>query len=148
MKRLIWISLASLGLLVLGPAGKATAQIAYPNYQRPLSPIPSPALSPYLDLRRGGNPAIEYFQGTLPEFDRRANTLQFRGAILELDRRVNLLSEAEGLGPALRETGHPAYFANLGPYYNFNPLGRGIQGTAPVTPSTSAPAAPGARRPR
>jgi len=39
---------------------------------------PAPALSPYLNLVRGGNPAVNYYLGVLTEFDRRA----FEGQML------------------------------------------------------------------
>lgn len=90
------------------------------NYYRPgYGPYSRPPVSPYLNLLRGGNPAVNYYLGVLPEFQRQAANQQFRSDIRELDRKVGELSEEEL--PTLPGTGHPAQFGNYGPYYQFGP---------------------------
>jgi hypothetical protein len=133
--RKLGMSLFAVGALALCLAQEASAQ--YPQYyQRPgLNTYSSPALSPYLNLLRGGSPSANYYLGTLPELDRRAKDIQFRAAILDLDRRVMAGPEEGEMGPLLAETGHPTYFGNYGSYYNLNLLQRPTQGTMPVMPS-------------
>jgi hypothetical protein len=150
MKR-FWLSAAVIALVILGATGEVPAQnFSYPYYQRPSNPIPQAALSPYLNIRSGGtNPAINYFGMTLPEFDRRATSLQFRGALLELDRRTTmpLIPEQGLVGTLLPQTGHPVYYGNYGPYYALSPYLRPGQTTAPVTPALgqTAPTTPSRR---
>lgn len=114
--RTMW-ALAFAGLVSLSPlaSGEASAQLGprpRPNY----GPGYRPQLSPYLNLIRGGNPAANYYLGTVPEQQRRADAREFRGAITDLDVRT---------APPTVETGVPTVgFDNRsnpttgGPYFN------------------------------
>jgi hypothetical protein len=78
-------------------------------------------LSPYLDLRRGGNPATNYFLGTIPEIARRYQYRQLNTQLQDLERQ-SLTAPApsvDELVPQLPETGHPTTFGNLAPYYSY-----------------------------
>jgi hypothetical protein len=132
--RTLWVALLAVGMVMLATASRAPAQ--YPQYyQRPgFNTYSGPALSPYLNLLRGGSPSANYYLGVLPEFDRRAKDLQFRTEIQDLERRTAMTPETGELGPLLPETGHPSYFANYGSYYNLNAISRPNQLTAPITP--------------
>ncbi len=144
MTRLILTGFAVLGVLCFLATGRASAQYyrgSYGSYGRP-----GPALSPYLDLTRGGNPATNYFLGVLPEIDRRRTKEQQGQAIIDLERRTEppgaQLPLAEGVvgeltGGGLPPTGHAAGFATYGTYYNL---------TAPAAPFARGPA--GQARPR
>jgi hypothetical protein len=90
-------------------------------------PVPGgnrpPAFSPYLNLFRGGSPAINYYGLIRPE-------LQFRQAIQSLNNDLtsnqNAINNLEsGLG-VVTTTGHPTQFMNLGGY--FMNSGMGAQG--------------------
>ncbi len=67
-------------------AGQASAQyppssyLNSPNYGVGFRP----RLSPYLDLANGGNPAVNYYLGTLPEFERRGTQRLYGAAISDL----------------------------------------------------------------
>jgi hypothetical protein len=127
MKRLAPVCV--LGLVLWGAGAAPSARAQYnPSYGASPAPTYSPygrsasVLSPYLDIRRGGNPALNFFLGTLPEIDRR-NTKAIQGAeILGLERQLNappaaeepLLEGTAGLPP----TGHPTAFGNYGGYFN------------------------------
>jgi hypothetical protein len=102
--------------LALFPAA-ASAQY----YQRPqLNPLGRPALSPYLDVVRGGNPAINYYLGTLPEFERRALAAQQQALLGQLQQPQPAPSlDQEDILPALPPTGHAAGFQVFGGYYTF-----------------------------
>jgi hypothetical protein len=139
------IGLAAPGLLVLLATGTASAQYN-PNAYRPTAgsyaPF-SPVLSPYLDLTRGGNPAVNYFLGTLPEIDRRATQARQGAAILDLDRRLEAPPPGEPLLPtdvvgevtkgALPPTGHAAVFTNYSTYYGLTAPTFQPQRTLPTT---------------
>src|SRR4051794_41899513 len=122
MKRFLLASLAALAGLA-GAADLASAQVqapyvgpvARPNY----GPGYRPQLSPYLNLLRGGDPAANYYLGTLPEFQRRANAQTFSSEISELDRRVlgNVPTEETRLFQPLPGSGHPTAFGNTGSYF-------------------------------
>jgi hypothetical protein len=131
------MGLAALGLFGFLSVPSASAQgfnfyppaygPSYGNYGRS-----GPALSPWLNLTRGGNPAANYFLGVLPEMDFRANKAFVNSALMDLDRRVDMPPPATpGVGPedilgdiktgALPPTGHAATFTAYGSYYGLNP---------------------------
>src|SRR5205823_8814611 len=79
-----------------------------------------PPLSPYLNLLRGGNPAINYYGLVRPEqqFTRSIEQLQMQGTA------GPVVAPLEGL-QTLPYTGHPVRFVNYSHYYNFygqNPI--------------------------
>ena len=120
-KHLTWILIALVGL-----AGSASAQFggspggsgANLGPPRPpqYGPNYRPALSPYLNLLRGGDPAANFFLGTVPEFQRRADTFGAQRAIGDLEERTRpdspLLS---GTSPIPNSTRR--FFNNTGGYY-------------------------------
>jgi hypothetical protein len=123
MNRLVCVSLA----VLLTAASLARAQFqppTAPNY----GPGYRPQLSPYLNLLRGGDPAANYYLGTLPEFQRRANAQLFGSEISELDRRVfgTIPTEEQRLQQALPASGHPTAFGYTGYYFGGStPANRG-----------------------
>jgi hypothetical protein len=67
-------------------AGTASAQITSPYSRlRPGYPPPRPQLSPYLNLLRSGDPAANYYLGTVPEQQRREQAQQFGSDIRSLE---------------------------------------------------------------
>ncbi len=121
MKRILIATLSGAFCLLSLASGSASAQ-AYP-YNRPnYGPFAQPPLlSPYLNLLRGGDPAANYFLGTIPEIQRRQNTQIFGAAILDLEqRRINPLTGEVDLGTPLPGTGHPTAFLNTGTYFGQN----------------------------
>lgn len=121
LSRACVIALGLLGCVAVEPAA---AQF-YPGYTTPHGRR-NPALNPYLNLTRGGNPAVNYFLGVLPELDRRAVTEQQGAVLLDLERRLEAptvgdLGERAADG-ALPPTGHPAVFANYSTYYSMPSL--------------------------
>jgi hypothetical protein len=145
MKRLLFVSTASLIFVLTRGGQEAAAQYVNPYNPRPVySPYSRPALSPYLDIARGGNPATNYFLGTLPELDRRAADTAYRAAILNLDLRTTTLArEVSDLVDILPGTGHPVLFLNYSPYYSLGGPGRVV--VAPTTTATTGTTTP---RPR
>jgi hypothetical protein len=111
---------ASLFLLII--AKPATAQYPGNPYQRFGTPNPGgpygPGLSPYLNLLRGGNPAVNYYNGVLSERDRRSFQQQAGQSILGLEQEVNTVQPgSEDLLPTLPGTGHPTAFGYAGSYF-------------------------------
>jgi hypothetical protein len=136
MKNVLWTCVAALVVPLALTTGTASAQYQPPNMPM-YQPGARPLLSPYLNLQRGigsttgttnnnlgVDPAINYFLGTIPEFQRRANASLFRTEIDELERNQarrgvgrGTLDDEELLRP-LRGTGHPTAFNNTGGYFN------------------------------
>jgi hypothetical protein len=59
------------GIFLLAVAQIASAQTVF-NPNPPISaPYSRPALSPYLNMLRGGDPAANYYLGVMTEYDRR-----------------------------------------------------------------------------
>ncbi len=128
MRRRAIAALAASLVTLLASAEAAVAQFQPPlasraaSLQGPLAP--SPALSPYLNLVRGANtPGINYFLGTLPEFDRRA----FESATLSTFPQIGgypapvqpQLPVDINAFPTLPQTGHFSAFQTFGTYYQF-----------------------------
>jgi hypothetical protein len=127
------IAIVSAGVLLLASGQPAAAQRAsFPQYGN-MNTSPSyllgpqgfpnqPALSPWLNMLRGGNPAANYFLGVLPEYDRR----YFQAGVSSL--LPGLESSAPGAQgpnqmditaiPVLNQTGHLSAFGAYGMYYN------------------------------
>src|SRR5437870_1040677 len=121
--------IALVGVLLLAAARPAAAQYGVPGVPTApygprapaLNPSGRPALSPYLNLLRGGNQAANYYLGVVPEVERRVNTARFSAAISDLERRYAATAEAapeedlpvRGLAP----TGHAVTFMNPYPYF-------------------------------
>jgi hypothetical protein len=106
-----WAWCAVLTSLTIG-LGTVRAQPPVPGgYSRP------PAFSPYLNLNRGGSPAINYYGLVRPE-------IQFRQSLLHLSNDVAANQQALGSGnPGLNDmpfTGHPTQFMNLSGYFMNN----------------------------
>jgi hypothetical protein len=129
MRRLLAASIASCGVFLFVSLGMARAQAT--NYARPYpGPGSVPALSPYLNLVRPGNPAVNYYLGVLPEIERRVADVQFGAAIQDLQRQVGTLQglEYEDLLTGLPPTGHGAVFNSYGTYFNTGIYPRGQVG--------------------
>jgi hypothetical protein len=100
-----------------------------------------PPLSPYLNLLRGGNPAINYYGLVRPE-------QQFTQSIQQLQMQATagpVAAPLEGV-QTLPYTGHPVRFVNYSHYYNFygqNP----IMGSGTVYNANIANTLPGVRPP-
>src|SRR5688500_606325 len=65
------LSLGIAGALALLAAQDASAQYVFRPNPPVVAPYSRPALSPYLNLLRGGDPAANYYLGVLTEYDRR-----------------------------------------------------------------------------
>jgi hypothetical protein len=103
-----------------------------------------PALSPYLNLVRGNNtPAINYFLGTLPEFDRRNFQSNILGALptieAQLAQPVGPPPDLEAI-PTLPQTGHLSAFQAYGTWFNMG----GVQQRPyyPLNPTQTRTTAP------
>jgi hypothetical protein len=105
--------LAALGLAACLWGGYARAQGQY-----------RPAVSPYLNLTRPGNPGVNYYNLVRPQF-------QFGESIQGLQQQVGTLgaevrTEAQAQAP-LPTTGHPVQFMSYSHYF----AGLTTSGTAP-----------------
>jgi hypothetical protein len=123
------------GLFMLG----ACVAHAQGPYVRPQTgPVARPALSPYLNLLHGGNPAINYYGLVRPQ-------QEFGSAIQEIQNEMSaphpMLTGANG-ATNLPITGHPSRFFSYQGHF-FTHLGSGNGGTR--TSGTPTPGAVSAR---
>lgn len=104
--------LAVVGLV----AGTAHAQPAAGRYQSPSSRYQNPAtlgrptVSPYLNLFRGGNAAVNYYGLVRPQQEFRRNDLQFRSELNDVGRTAALDRSMQSRTSNLNTTGHPTVF--------------------------------------
>jgi hypothetical protein len=105
-----------------------------------------PAVSPYLNLLRGGtNPAINYYGLVRPEF-------QFRRSINALSRDIQETQTDINTGQAgaALQTGHPVQFMNLSHFYGGgqgSTLGRSGTGRQTTTPTFQSGASTAGAKP-
>jgi hypothetical protein len=117
------VSAAAFLLLLLISNGAAAQYPGYPNQNlNRFGPAPGgpygPGLSPYLNLLRGGPPAVNYYNGVLSERDRRMFQQQAGQSILGLEQEVGTIQPGqEDLLPTLSGTGHPTAFGYSGSYF-------------------------------
>lgn len=96
----------------IGGSGANLGPVRPPQY----GPFYRPALSPYLNLLRGGDPAANFFLGTVPEFQRRSDTFGQQRLLGELEERTRPDSPLfSGTVPIPNSTRR--YFNNTGGYY-------------------------------
>jgi hypothetical protein len=131
LPRQILIALTAAAAIAVMTGADAGAQ--YVPYYRPGTggyAGPGPAVSPYLNLLRGRNAAVNYYLGVQSEVERRwALQHQLLG-----DERRALIGEERGeeLFTKLAGTGHPAAFMNYGSYYTFG--GQQVGQLNPIPP--------------
>jgi hypothetical protein len=121
------IGLALPGLLIgvsLRPAAAQTISQRPQSFQ--VGPLTRPAVSPYLNLFRGGSSAVNYYDLVRPQ-------QEFAASIQQLQQQ-----QAAPVAPLAAEsvqgipvTGHPVQFMNFSRFYN-----RPIGGPATLNPVT------------
>ena len=121
MRHLIRIGLPGL-VALLALSGVVSAQ-PQPYIRQSTNPYYTPPLSPYLNMLRGGNPAVNYYLGVVPEFRQRTINSSIAG---QMNQRPTGEAPAEQpemneLLPELAETGHATQFMNASPYFTLNP---------------------------
>src|SRR5438067_3804138 len=117
MGKILTRGAAPLALLLFWSVPGARAQF---NPYRPGSPAGRPPVSPYLNLARPGNSALNYYNLVRPEFE-------FRNAYQSLQQQLNRQETAlsQVAADALPTTGHTTSFLN---YSHFYPGVRGQAG--------------------
>ena len=91
-------------------------------------PPSTPPFSPYLNLLRRGNPAVNYYGLVRPE-------QQFRQSIGQLQQNVQGLDAtvAEGQSASSLTTGHPTQFQNTSHFFPQSRPGRSGSGAPTLT---------------
>jgi hypothetical protein len=120
MKRWINASLLALGLVAALAPGRAAAQSAFApgTFGRPVpNPFGTPAVSPYVNLNRGGSPGINYYGLVRPELQTQQSLMQLQqGQVLLQQSQAAFQTGLAGGTPLL--TGHEVQFQN---YMQFFP---------------------------
>jgi len=99
----VWAALGMTWLAGWGPA----------NAQPPGAP--RGPYSPYLNLARPGNPAINYYGLVRPEQEFRSGIAGLRNQVGALNQEVNAMRPG---ATAPLQTGHPVAFMNYSHYYS------------------------------
>jgi hypothetical protein len=123
MKAVLAAYLLTAGLVLLVGTEPASAQ--YPGGQ-PYNPYQQPIFSPYLNLNRPGNPAINYFGLVKPQLDtnRQLQTLQTQQmAQMAQMAQMGIPTEGEAL-TGWSNTGHPTMFSGYSHYFGQNAKGQ------------------------
>src|SRR5437764_2712823 len=122
------IAIVSAGAWLLASGQHASAQTFYPQFGNMNTPpthlvgpqgFPNqPALSPWLNMLRGGNPAANYFLGVLPEYDRRYFQAGVTAALPGLGSSALAAQQPLDITaiPTLRQTGHISAYQAYGMY--------------------------------
>jgi hypothetical protein len=118
MRKPAWIAAVAFAvapLLLLGGVGGVAPSAHAQGYVRPqTNPFPKPAVSPYLNLLRGGNPAINYYGLVRPQEDTATALLQLQQQQQQQMANQALLAAGD---PTLPVTGHPTRFFNYSHYF-------------------------------
>jgi hypothetical protein len=123
---------ASCSLLFFLAAASAQAQVVLQQYQ------PRPTVSPYLNMLRGGNAAINYYGVIRPQMQTAQMLQQLQQQQLVLPAaRVNVPLTDEDLNLGVPTTGHPVQFMNYGQFF---PQGGSRTGTGAAMRGTATPA--------
>jgi hypothetical protein len=103
--------MALAGALALGTGRAAHAQ----TYVQPrVSPYANPGLSPYINLLRPGNPAVNYYGLVLPEIKTNTSIRQLQVDVART--QASVVAPPASLPPG--ETGHATRFMQYGQYFN------------------------------
>jgi hypothetical protein len=118
-------------LTIVGP-GPAQAQ--YPYNRLPVNPYQRPVFSPYLNLLRGGNPALNYYGIVRPE-------LRAYDALQQLNQQLTITQQQVndiGGQNTIPMSGHPVFFNNLSHYFSSAYPGAPTAGAAMTRPQGQA----------
>jgi hypothetical protein len=124
MRRWLYASLVAAGLAAALTPGRAAAQfIPSPGTfgRPPGNPMGTPTFSPYLNLGRGGNEALNYYGLVRPQVQAQQSIQQLQQQQYQLEQ-LQLAGMARTTGLPL-PTGHPAMFGN---YLQFYPATVGL----------------------
>jgi len=123
MKRFTLAALAALAVAALLGPGRASAQFPYQQPQD-ANPYKRPAFSPYLNMARGGNPAVNYYGLVRPQMatSQALQTLAVGQQIQQFGQSApggafqSNQGQDLGLG-GMPVTGHAATFFNYSTYF-------------------------------
>src|SRR5437868_1508592 len=111
------------GVALLMMAQMASAQTLYNPNPQITAPYSRPALSPYLNLLRGGDPAANYYLGVLTEYDRRYRESRiglppdYQQPYMMYDPTLDDRADVDVKDRQLPPTGHQAGFMIYNAYY-------------------------------
>lgn len=133
-RALVGLALAA----VFAIASPAHAQ-TYQTYQQPyVSPYGGGGMSPYLNLLRGGNPAVNYYGLVVPQIQAQNQFQQLQTRVAGGSTGASSSFVGQPTNRVQVDTGHEAEFLSYGGYFNrigsqgsYNPGTRYGQGGQP-----------------
>jgi hypothetical protein len=133
MRRAFLTMALAAGLAFVATAQPSAAQVPF---QPQANPYVRPAVSPYLNLARSGNPAINLYGLVKPQIDtnRQIQSLQTQQQQQGLMPQLGVGGDEDSTIANYASTGHPAGFFNYSHYYG--PAGGfGRPATPPLAPT-------------
>jgi hypothetical protein len=138
MKRFIVVGgLMTVWLLMSAPSVFAQQRPPVQPIQ-PVRPTVSPALSPYLNLLRGGNPATNFYLGVVPEQQRRSNEALFGRTINQVLPRVDNLQARPSVEEEIARIAAPSVPAGFNTRPPANLFSRSVPGFGSPLPMPPA----------
>jgi hypothetical protein len=119
MKRICWQVALLVGLSFGLGAEQAQAQFQYVQPQT--NPYNTPAVSPFVNLNRGGNPGANYFGIIQPQIQAQQGLSMLTQQQQLLEQQMYAMPGQDPLGSGI--SGHPVYFRN---YLHYFPQSGGI----------------------
>jgi hypothetical protein len=135
MKSTKFYCLAVVSLELLAFSQNASAQLPYTQPATTPNPYSRPAYSPFLNLLRPGDPAINYYGLVRPQQQFRAGLFQSQVQNASLQQSVSSLEQTQGV----LITGNRGTFLNYSRYF----LNNGVSGAPLSRPSSLASATVG-----
>jgi hypothetical protein len=104
----------------------ASAQFTYPFRPPQYGPYYQTQLSPYLNMLRPGDPAVNFYTGVVPEVQRRQDRNAIYSSLQGLGSQIPLPPGITNrdIDLPLASTGHPTAFGYTGTYFAGNMAGR------------------------
>lgn len=127
MKRILVVPLAVFVAWLTWGSIPASAQFTYPFRPPQYGPGYQTQLSPYLNMLRPGDPAMNYYAGVVPEMQRRQDRNAIYGSLQGLTMQLPTppgINE-DDINAPLFSTGHPTAFNYTGMYFNSSMMGQG-----------------------
>ena len=124
MKAVLAAYLLTAGLVLIATTQPASAQF---TGGQPYNPYQQPTFSPYLNMNRPGNPAVNYYGLVKPQFDVNKQLQVLRTQQNLQMNQMGIPTEGEAV-TGWTITGHPTGFFSYGHYFGQNGTGGTLGG--------------------
>jgi hypothetical protein len=115
-----------LAFIALSLVLAASAAQAQQPVVQPTQPYTPPVLNPYLNLLRGGNPAVNYYGLVRPQMQQNQQLQRLQNGLARTTEEVEAAAATPAMTPGvLADTGHTVGFMTYSRFFNtVSPRGR------------------------